>query len=132
MIGTIIAKRSVKTGFDAFNNGDLETFLKAWSENGVFIYQGKVRAGGQYTGITEIKRWFEAFIIQFPERRFVIKHMGVENILDMNGNNTVFVQLDIDLVNKDGHEVTNSAVSVINLIKRKNNSSEEFSENFGR
>ncbi len=89
MVGAIIAKLAVKSGFDALNKGDLEKFMKAWNENGIFIYTGKVKAGGQFAEKPEIKRWFEGFIRQFPERKFTIKHVGVENIFDIAGNNTI-------------------------------------------
>ena len=47
MIGTIIAKHAIRSGFDALNKGDLEKFLKAWSENSIWIYPGKIKAGGR-------------------------------------------------------------------------------------
>ena len=115
MIGAIIAKQAIRSGFDAFNEGDLEKFLKPWSENGIFVYQGKVKAGGEFAGKPAVKRWFEEFIEQFPQRKFTIKHVGVENIFDVVGNNTIFVQLDLELTNKDGLNATNSAVSVIKI-----------------
>ena len=90
MIGAIVAKQAIKSAFDALNKGNLEKFLKAWSENGIFIYPGKVKAGGQFAGKPEIKRWFEEFIKQFPQRKFTVKHVGVDNIFDMAGYNTLF------------------------------------------
>ncbi len=115
MIGAIIAKQVIRSGFDALNKGNLEKFLKTWSENCVFIYPGRVRAGGQFTGKSQVKKWFEEFIKQFPQRKFTVKHMGVENIFDMAGNNTIFANLDLELTNKDRLNVINSAVSVIRI-----------------
>jgi len=115
MVGAIIAKLAVKSGFDALNKGDLEKFMKAWNENGIFVYTGKVKAGGKFAGKPEVKRWFEGFIRQFPQRKFTVKHVGVENIFDIAGNNTIFAQLDLELTNKDGLKCTNSAVSMIKI-----------------
>ena len=115
MIGTIITKQAIRSAFNALNKGDLEKFTKTWSENIIFFYPGKVKAGGQFTGKYQVKKWFEEFIKQFPQRKFTIKHVGVDNIFDMAGNNTIFAHLNIELINKDGYKATNSAVSVIKL-----------------
>lgn len=115
MVGAIIAKQAIRSGFDALNKGNLEKFLKAWSENCIFIYTGKVKAGGQFAGKPKVKRWFEEFIKQFPQRNFIIKHVGVENIFDMLGNNTIFAQLDLELINKNGVKCTNNVVSVVKI-----------------
>jgi len=115
MVGAIISKQAVRSGFDALNKGNLEKFLKAWSDNGTFVYPGKVKAGGQFVGKPEVRRWFEEFIKQFPQRKFTIKHVGVENIFGMVGNNTIFAQFDLELINKEGLKFTNSGVSVIKI-----------------
>ncbi len=115
MIGAIIAKQAIRSGFDALNKGDLENFLKPWSQDCVFIYTGKIKAGGRFTGKLEATRWFEEFITQFPQRKFTVRHVGVENILDMAGNNTIFAQLDLELTNKKGLKCTNSVVSVVKI-----------------
>ena len=115
MVGAIIAKQAIRSGFDALNKGNLEKFLKAWSENCIFIYTGKVKAGGQFAGKPKVKRWFEEFIKQFPQRNFIIKHVGFENIFDMLGNNTIFAQLDLELINKNGVKCTNNVVSVVKI-----------------
>ena len=115
MIGAIVAKQAIKSAFDALNKGNLEKCLKAWSENGIFIYPGKVKAGGQFVGKPEIKRWFEEFIKQFPQRKFTVKHVGVDNIFDMAGYNTLFAHLEIEVINKDGLKASNGAVTVIKI-----------------
>jgi ketosteroid isomerase-like protein len=115
MVGALIAKQAIRSGFDALNKGDLEKFLKAWSENAIWIYPGKVKAGGQFVGKAEVKRWFEEFIKQFPQMKFILKNVGVDNIFDMVGNNTIFAQWDLELTNKDGLKSTNSGVTVLKI-----------------
>lgn len=115
MVGALIAKQAIRSGFDALNKGDLEKFLKTWSENAIWIYPGKVKAGGQYTGKAEVKRWFEEFITQFPQRKFTLKNVGVDNIFDLVGNNIISAQWDLELTNKDGLKSTNSGVTVLKI-----------------
>jgi len=61
MIGAIIARQAVKTGFDALNERDLDKFMKAWADNCIWIYPGKVTAGGRFVGKDEVRKWFEKF-----------------------------------------------------------------------
>lgn len=126
MIGAIIAKMAIRAAFDALNKGNLKKFLKAWNNNGIFIYPGKVKAGGKFVGKPEIEKWFEEFIEQFPYRKFKVKHVGVDNIFDMTGNNTLFAHLDLELTNKDGFKAANSAVTVIQLKRGKVIYAEDF------
>lgn len=119
MVGAIIAKRAIRSAFDALNKGDLERFMRAWSEDCVFIYPGKVKAGGEFSGKAQLEKWFKEFIEQFPRRRFTINHVGVDSIFDMSGNNTLFVQLDLEFTNKDGFKGTNRGVSMIKIKRTK-------------
>jgi ketosteroid isomerase-like protein len=113
MIGAIIARQAVKSGFDALNEGNLDKFMKAYSDNCVWIYPGKVTAGGRYAGKAEVRKWFEKFIQQFPQRKFTLNHIGVGNIFAMGGNNTISAQWDLELTNKDGIKGSNSGVTLL-------------------
>lgn len=115
MIGAIITQTAVKSAFDALNKGDVGKMLAHWNEECTFFYPGKVKAGGEYAGKTQFKNWLENFFAQFPKRKYTIQHIGVENIFDLFGNNTVFVNFDLELTNKDGMNATNSGVSLITI-----------------
>ena len=115
MIGAIMTKRAVRSAFDALNKGDVEKMLNHWKEDCSFFYPGKVKAGGLYKGKSQFKKWLEAFFEQFPQRKYTIKNIGVDNIFDMIGNNTVFVYFDLKLTNRNGMNATNSGISVITI-----------------
>jgi ketosteroid isomerase-like protein len=115
MIGAIIAKQAIKSGFDALNNGNLDKFMEAWSDNCIWIYPGKVTAGGRFTGKAEVTNWFEKFIQQFPQRKFTLTHIGIGNIFAMGGNNIVSALWDLELTNKDGVKITNAGVTVLTI-----------------
>ena len=126
MVGAIIAKRAIRSAFGALNRGDIDTFMRAWSENCIFVYPGRVHAGGQFIGKPQARLWFERFIKQFPQRKFTVNHVAVDGILDMVGNNTIFAQLDLQLTNKNGLKCTNSGVSMIKLEGSKVTRVEDF------
>jgi ketosteroid isomerase-like protein len=115
MIGAIIARKAVKSGFDALNEGNLDKFMKAWGDDCIWIYPGKVTAGGRFVGRDEVRKWFEKFQYQFPQMKFIINHLGVGNIFDLVGNNVISAQWDLELVNKDGISFHNSGVTLLTI-----------------
>ena len=95
MIGTLITRRAVQAGFAALNRGDANALMKLWDDECTFFYPGKVKAGGNYEGKPQLRAWFEGFFAQFPHRKYTIKHIGLTNLFDVAGNNTVFVSFDL-------------------------------------
>ena len=115
MIGAIIARRAVKTGFDALNESNIDKFMKAWGDNCVWIYPGKVSAGGRFVGKDEVRKWFKNFLDQFPQRKFILNHLGVGNIFALGGTNVISAQWDLELVNKKGMSFSNSGVTLLTI-----------------
>jgi ketosteroid isomerase-like protein len=115
MIGAIIARQAVKSGFDALNERDIGKFMKAWGDHCIWIYPGNVSAGGRYVGKDEVQKWFENFQDQFPQMKFILNHLGVGSIFALGGNNVISAQWDLDLVNKHGMSFTNSGVTLLTI-----------------
>ena len=115
MIGAIIAKRKLRSAFDALNNHDLDKFLADWSDEATFIYPGDVSVSGEYKGKQAIKEWFRKMIKQCPEIHFTTQHVCLQNIFDMTGTNHVAVEWDVELTNKDGQQVRNRGVTRIDM-----------------
>ena len=115
MIGTIIAKSKIRSGFSSLNNHDIDRFIADWREDATFIYPGNMSVSGEIKGKKAIKEWFTKFMEQFPQVQFTLKHICVQNIFDMTGTNHVAVEWDVNLKNRDGLEIQNSGVTTINL-----------------
>lgn len=115
MIGAIIARQAVKSGFIALNDRNLDKFMEAWAEESVWIYPGNLSVSGKYVGKDKVKKWFEHFQTQFPLISFKINHLGVGSIFAFNGNNVVSAQWDLELTNKDGFKNQNSGVTVLRI-----------------
>ena len=115
MIGALIAKKKVSSAFDALNRRDFSAFLSAWRDDCVFIYPGDISVSGKMEGKASIKNWFQNFMEQFPKIKFTLKNICVENIFDFVGTNVVMAHWDVDLTNRDGKEIQNSGVTVINI-----------------
>lgn len=115
MIGAIIARQAVKSGFDALNEGNNDKFMKAWGDNCIWIYPGNVSAGGRFIGKEEVRKWFEKFQDQFPQRKFILNHLGVGNIFALGGNNVISAQWDLEMVNKNGMRFSNSGVTLLTI-----------------
>jgi ketosteroid isomerase-like protein len=115
MIGAIIAKRAIASAFEALNRHDLEKFMSAWRDDGVFIYPGEIPESGTFSGKSSVEGWFRRFLEQFPEIRFEIEDICVKNIFACGGTNVVAVHWNIHLLNRSGRRGTNSGVTVISV-----------------
>ena len=115
MIGTIIAKSKIRSGFNSLNNHDIDTFVADWRDDATFIYPGNMSVSGEIKGKKAIKEWFTKFMEQFPQVQFTLRHICVQNIFDMTGTNQVAVEWDVNLKNRDGKEIHNSGVTSISL-----------------
>ena len=115
MIGAMIAKQKISSGYDALNNRDLETFLAAWRDDCTFIYPGDLPISGKIEGKPAIEKWFKNFFNQFPKIKYTLKNVCVDNVFDFMGTNTVAAHWDSEYTNKDGKEFQNSGVSIIKI-----------------
>ncbi|HEY3389856.1 MAG TPA: nuclear transport factor 2 family protein [Prolixibacteraceae bacterium] len=119
MIGAIIARQGVKSGYRALNEGNVDKFMTAWGDNCIWIYPGNISASGRFVGKEEVRKWFEHFQYQFPQKKFTLKHLGVGNIFAMGGHNVISTQWDLDLVNKDGMSISYSGATVLTIAGSK-------------
>ena len=115
MIGAFIAKMKIRSAFEALNKRDFPTFSSAWRDDCVFIYPGDIKVSGKYEGKPAIEKWFKNFMEQFPRINFTVKNICVDKVLDFVGTNTVIAHWDIDVTNRDGKEIQNSGVTLIEI-----------------
>ena len=115
MIGTFIAKRKIRSGFNYLSKHDIDKFLTDWAEDATFIYPGNISVSGEFQGKKTIEEWFKKFMGQFPQINFTIKHICLQNIFDMIGTNHIAVEWDVNLTNRDGKEIQNSGVTTLDL-----------------
>jgi ketosteroid isomerase-like protein len=115
MIGALIAKSKVHNGFNLLNNRNVASFIANWTEDATFIYPGNISVSGEIKGKKAIEEWFGKMMAQFPQINFTVKHICVQNIFDVVGNNHIAVEWDIKLTNKDGKEIQNSGVTTLDI-----------------
>jgi len=119
MIGALVAKKSLAGAFDALNRHDLQKFMSAWRDDGVFVYPGEIPESGTFQGRTAVEGWFRHFFEQFPRIEFVIQDLCVRNIFDLVGTNVVAVHWNIQLTNREGRVGENSGVTVVKIKRGK-------------
>lgn len=115
MIGALIAKSMIRSGFKAMNEHRVDDLLKNWAEDSTFIFPGNLSISGEFKGKKTIEEWFRKFMDRFPKINFSIKNVYVENIFDMIGTNHIAVEWDISETDKDGKEFLNSGITAIYL-----------------
>ncbi len=119
MIGSIVAKKSVRAGLEALNRRDVSSFMEAWADDAVWLYPGKLSVSGTFNGKKAITEWFENLMRQFPKLKFTVHSVSVANVFDLVGNNSAAVQWDIALANRDGHQLEYSGVTTLTIRKGK-------------
>jgi len=139
MIGALIIKRKVSSAFEALNRRDMSGFLSAWKDDALFVYHGNISASGEMEGRAAIENWFQRFLDQFPMVKFTLRNISVQSIFDFIGTNVVAAHWDVELTNRDGKEIQNSGVTIINIKRGKAflvkdylfNTGQEFREAWG-
>ncbi len=126
MIGTLLAKHALAGAFQALNDHELEAFMAAWSDDGVFIYPGDIPESGTFRGRAAVTGWFAHFMEQFPTIRFHVREICPGSLFDFVGTNVVAVHWDLDLVNREGHAGQNSGVTVVTLVHGKATKVQDF------
>ncbi|MEE2732332.1 MAG: nuclear transport factor 2 family protein [Pseudomonadota bacterium] len=119
MIGSLVARHQVKQAFSQLNQKNLEGFLSGWHEEAVFQYPGQLSVSGTFTGRDAIQCWFAGFFERFPRIQFQLKHVCVENLFDLAGNNNVIAYWDVALTNREGRAVENTGTNLIKIRGRK-------------
>lgn len=115
MLGTIIAKKLVRSAFSYFNNRNMEKFLSLWDDNSIFIYPGKLSVSGTKKGKSAVSDWFNNLMNAGPSVHFSIKSICVSNIFDLVGTNVITVEWDNSVTNRKGVSMLISGVSVIRI-----------------
>jgi len=126
MIGAIIARNAVRSGFNALNDHDLDKFMTAWAEQSVWIYPGNLSVSGKYAGKDNVRKWFEHFQEQFPVVYFKVDHLGVGNIFAFSGSNVVSAHWELELTNKEGVKFQNSGITLLRIKGSKVIQGEDF------
>ena len=115
MIGAVIAKRRAGAAFNALNRHDLAKSMAGWAEDATFTYPGNVSMSGETKGRKAIEAWFSKMMEQFPKIDFSVKEVFVSNIFAFGATNTVAVEWEIALTNREGKDLRNSGVTTIRV-----------------
>jgi uncharacterized protein (TIGR02246 family) len=119
MIGALVARKALAGAFDALNHHDLQKFMAAWRDDGVFVYPGDIPESGIFEGRKAVEGWFQRFLEQFPTIQFDVRDICVRNLSDLLGTNVAVVHWNIRLVNRERREGQNSGVTVIRIERGK-------------
>ena len=112
MIGAILFKLMAGSAMDALNSRDVPKLLNNWAEDAVFVYPGNLSVSGTYHGRKAAEEFFNKFFDQFPEVHFKCTGVFIKNIFAIGPANTVSIQWENVLVNKNGERFENCGMNV--------------------
>jgi ketosteroid isomerase-like protein len=111
MIGAILAQRQARAQFARLNAHDLEGFMSAIAEDAVFEFPGQTDLSGRHVGKAAVRTFFQTMLDHFPQIRFTLRHVDVENIFALSGTNTLLIEWDLEYTNRAGRTFHNSGVT---------------------
>lgn len=115
VIGKVILKSVLTKAYAQLDKGELDSFVKNWRDDGIFIAPGNSEESGEYKGIEVITEFFRMFMASFPKRHFEIKQICIQNPPLLSKYNTVAVIMDVHLTNRFGSSYVYSKVSIIEM-----------------
>jgi ketosteroid isomerase-like protein len=115
MIGSILAKRTVRSAFAMLNQGDVDAFFANWADESVWNFPPDVSVGGSIKGKKSIVEWFRRWMQQYPKRNFVLRNVCARDIFSFTATNVVTVEWDLSVTNKDGKDVEMQGVTVVEI-----------------
>jgi ketosteroid isomerase-like protein len=118
MIGLWIHRRIARTSLAKFGHHELDAFMKAWDEDGVFVYPGTTSMAGRFEGKQTVRAWFQRFMDRFPRIEFTVKHVGVEKAFGLTSNVTS-VEWRVSVTNTRKEDYAWDGMTVISVDKGK-------------
>jgi ketosteroid isomerase-like protein len=115
MIGSIIAKRKVRSAFAMLNRGEIDSFFANWADDAVWNYPTNVSVGGKIQGKKAIIEWWKRWIEQIPKRNFVLMNVCVRDVFSFSATNVVAVEWSTSMTNKEGKDFSLEGVTVIDI-----------------
>jgi ketosteroid isomerase-like protein len=115
MIGSIIARRRVRSAFAMLNKGDVDSFFASWADDAVWNYPAGVSVGGTIKGKKTIVEWFGRWMDQIPKREFVLRNVCVRDICSFSATNVVAVEWNLTATSKQGKDVKLEGVTVVEV-----------------
>jgi hypothetical protein len=71
MIGAMIVRRMVRSGFEMMNRGDVDSMMVGWADDAIFDYPSIISVGGTLKGKKEIKPMAEVYSLDGYDLAFI-------------------------------------------------------------
>lgn len=115
MIGTLIARSTVRRGFDSVMRGDAEALRSVFHEDASLIYPTR----GTIKGRDAIVEFYREFLDVFPKVRAVVHVAAVEDLFDWIGTNSLATCFEVHTTNRQGVTFTQEGMQLIRLQRGK-------------
>lgn len=115
MIGTLIARRAVRTGFDSVMRHDFETLARIFHEDATLVYPTR----GTIEGRAGIVEFFRHFLETFPKVQAMVHVAAVEDLFDFAGTNTLTTMFEVHTTNREGVTYHQEGMQLIRLHRGK-------------
>ena len=123
MIGAMIIRRMVRSGFEAMNRGDIDSILAGWADDAIFDYPSIISVGGTLKGKKEIAAGFRMAFEEYPKRKFVVKNICFQEVFPLLsilfGTYVITIEWTTEQTSKEGKELKYDGLTVIHGSRNK-------------
>lgn len=115
MIGALLFKLMAGSAMKTTNNRDIKKIVSNFKDDAIFVYPGRLSVSGRYEGKEAIEEFFHKFFDQFPEVHFTCRAVYVKNIFAVGLSNTIAIEWENRLTNRNGEILENSGISTTQI-----------------
>ncbi len=109
MIGPLIARRKLRSGFNSVALGDLDTLLSVFRDDAVLIYP----MVGRMEGKDAIHKFYTLFLHTFPGVEVEVHNICHERTFDFVGTNVFTTYWDVATTNRRGMTFRQTGMQLI-------------------
>lgn len=122
MIGALLFKLMAGSALETMNRRDLPAIMSRWHDDATFTYP----MTGEIKGKKALEEFFRKFMEQFPEVKFKLVNVYVKNIFAFGLSNTVGVEWEYEITNREGKTFHNCGISTSRVRRGKVVASREY------
>lgn len=112
-------ERLVARSYRAINRRDLAAVMRYWADDAVFEFPGRMPISGRFVGKAAIEAWWQRVFDRMATFHLTPRRVAFSNPLALTWANTMFVELEVEAMTKDGLRVRTDLVSVVRFRRGK-------------
>jgi len=118
LITSWIAKRRIRSDLAKVVQGDIDSALAKWADDGVYDFPSNLSVGGTIKGKKAIADWHYKWFEEFPKRNIIARNIAFA-AWPLSPSNVIMIEWTCEETDKEGREFKYDGVSVLRIKNSK-------------